>query len=145
MIIPVQRVELDRLEIPEEESEIAKLANRLRSKVGTAYKPVVSVRDKEGRLLVEDPADQRIVRALRLLARSASSPEEKAKYAEVATRHNGLWHPDLEDFPQGTSLHSWEGGWEVVDREGRILAHGGKPRPLPPVRLAASPVSPDDD
>src|SRR2546422_7052737 len=101
MIIPVQRVELDRLEIPEEESEIAKLANRLRSKVGTAYKPVVSVRDKEGRLLVEDPADQRIVRAPRLLARSASSPEGKPRNAKERPRLIVLGNPDFKNSPKG--------------------------------------------
>ena len=138
------RVEINRLIFPDEEVEIERLAARLQRTMGTMYEPHVSVRDKDGHLLVEDPEHQRIVRAWRLLYERAP-PEEKARYAKIGTRHQGLWEPNLDDYPSGTSLQSWESGWELLDPEGHVLERGGKPRPEPPAKKSYTGGHPDDD
>ncbi len=143
MDIKPVRVEINRLVLPDEELEIERLAARLQRKMGTMYEPSVSVRDKDGHLLVEDPEHQRIVRAWRFLY-ERTPPEEKARYAKIGTRHQGLWYPDLEDYPSGTSLQTWESGWVLLDSKGHVLERGGKPRPEPPAKTSHTHFNPDD-
>lgn len=139
-------VEIDRLELSDEEEDIKKIAARIQRSKGTPYEPVLnSVKEKDGHLLVEDPSEQRIVRAWRLL-RANVSPDEKRAYGEIRV-YISRWRPNFEDLPEESHLRDWTTGWQVEDSEGKVIMRGGEESPPanPPPRKRERAEGDDDD